>query len=175
MYIDWYLRGCENVRKLLKLRLVVVEGGMATRIVCCSSTQPCVKTWQKWVHIWRVQWCITVDTHMEGTLCNRGSLKKKKKKKGRKTKALLALNIKEFECTYYPGQKKIIVTAEIFMILISSAITWYHATLTSICNASWWRTDTAGRVNVEPKLDITWSNCRSTSWISRLERYFWPG
>ena len=39
MYIDWYLRGCENVRKLLKLRLVVVEGGMATRIVCCAESQ----------------------------------------------------------------------------------------------------------------------------------------
>ena len=38
MYIDWYLRGCENVRKLLKLRLVVVEGGMAT-LVCCAESQ----------------------------------------------------------------------------------------------------------------------------------------
>ena len=39
MYIDWYLRGCESVRKLLKLWLVVVEGGMATRIVCCAESQ----------------------------------------------------------------------------------------------------------------------------------------
>ena len=39
MYIDWYLRGCESARKLLKLWLVVVEGGMATRIVCCAESQ----------------------------------------------------------------------------------------------------------------------------------------
>ena len=39
MSIDRYLRGCESVRKLLKLWLVVVEGGMATRIVCCAESQ----------------------------------------------------------------------------------------------------------------------------------------
>ena len=44
--------------------------------------------------------------------------------------------------------------AKIFMRLIRGAIMWYHATLTSICNSSSWRTDTAGRVDVEPKLDI---------------------
>ena len=49
---------------------------------------------------------------------------------------------------------KKIVTAEIFMRLIRSAIMWYLATSTSICNASSRRAATASRVAVEPKLDI---------------------
>ena len=32
---------------------------------------------------------------------------------------------------------------------------WYHATSTSICDVSSRRADTAGRADVEPKLDIT--------------------
>ena len=49
---------------------------------------------------------------------------------------------------------KKIVTAEIFMRLIRSAIMWYLATSTSICNASSRRAATASRVAVEPKLNI---------------------
>ena len=49
---------------------------------------------------------------------------------------------------------KKIVTAEIFMRLIRSAIMWYLATSTSICNASSRRAATASSVAVEPKLDI---------------------
>ena len=41
-----------------------------------------------------------------------------------------------------------------FMRLIRSAIIWYHATSTSICNVSSRRAEDAGRVDVEPKLDI---------------------
>ena len=57
---------------------------------------------------------------------------------------------------------KKIVTAGIFIRLISSAIVWYHATSASICNESSRRAVTAGRVDVEPKLKITWSHWRST-------------
>ena len=60
-------------------------------------------------------------------------------------------------CALYilPWPKKF-VTDEIFMRLIRSAIMWYHATSTSIYNASSRRADTAGRVDVEPKLDSAW-------------------
>ena len=40
------------------------------------------------------------------------------------------------------------------MRLIRSAIIPYHATSTSICNASLQRSAAAGRINEEPKLDI---------------------
>ena len=49
---------------------------------------------------------------------------------------------------------KKIVTSEIFTRLIRSAIEWYHATSTSICNVSSRRAEATDRVDVEPKLDI---------------------
>ena len=55
---------------------------------------------------------------------------------------------------YITTLAKKIVTAEIFMRLIRSAIMWYLATSTSICNASSRHAATASRVAVEPKLDI---------------------
>ena len=42
------------------------------------------------------------------------------------------------------------------MRLIRSAIMRYHATSTSICNASSRRADTTSRVDVKPQLDIAW-------------------
>ena len=52
-----------------------------------------------------------------------------------------------------PAKK--IVTADIFMRSIRSAIMWYLATSISICNASSRRAAcTASRVDVEPELDI---------------------
>ena len=49
---------------------------------------------------------------------------------------------------------KKVVTGEIFMRLLRSAIMWYHATSMSICTARSRRACTAGRVDVEPKRDI---------------------
>ena len=40
------------------------------------------------------------------------------------------------------------------MRLFRSAIMWYQATSTSICNASSRRAAAAGHIDVEPKLDI---------------------
>ena len=47
-----------------------------------------------------------------------------------------------------------IITAEIFMRMIRSAIMQYHAISTSICNTSSQCAATASRVDVELKLDI---------------------
>ena len=77
-----------------------------------------------------------------------------------------------------PCMAKKIVTPEVFMRLICSAIMWYRATLTSICIET--RDAQLPRVASMSKRssishDITWSNCRSTSWISRLGDFFGQG
>ena len=59
--------------------------------------------------------------------------------------------------------------------LIYSSIMLHHETSTSICNTSLRCADTSGRISVKPlskSCGITWSNCRSTSWIFGLQRVF---
>ena len=58
---------------------------------------------------------------------------------------------------------KKIVTAEIFMRLIRTAIMWYHARSTSICNASSRRVEPRVASMSNPSLishDFTWLDCR---------------
>ena len=86
--------------------------------------------------------------------------------------------LNHFWSMYYPGQKKKIVTAEIFMRLIRSVIMWYHATSILICNTSSRRADTAGRVDVERKIDIARyhiSNCWSTYEFLNCNDFFGQG
>ena len=71
-----------------------------------------------------------------------------------------------FHSGYNPGQKKKIVTAEIFMRLICSLIMWYRSKLTSTSTrpAVSARCELASQIEV----DIAWSNSVPISRRSRL-------
>ena len=86
-------------------------------------------------------------------------------------------NTKQPHSKYYPGQKK----------SLQPRYSWDWSAVKS-CDIMRHRLRSATRVRdaQTPRVasmsnrslishDITWPNCRSTSWISRLWRFFWPG
>ena len=58
---------------------------------------------------------------------------------------------------------------------IYGSIMWYRLRLSTL---TWCELMTCGHRRSRQcptKADITWSNCRSSSWRSRPKRFFWPG